>query len=134
MKIPFAVVASLLSAIPVLAQEAQKPNPSSSFFGSMLPMLLIMFFIIYLLMIRPEQKKQKARQAMMNNLQKGDRVVTAGGIYGTVGNVNEKSIMLKISENVAVEFTKSSVVSVLNEDGSEKQSEPVKKETPAKKA
>lgn len=89
-------------------------------------MMLIMFAIIYFLMIRPEQKKQKKRREMLSELKKGDRVVTAGGIHGTVGNVKEDSIMVKVADNVVLEFAKASVTSVLNKDGSEKGAEPQK--------
>jgi preprotein translocase subunit YajC len=74
-------------------------------------------------MIRPEQKKQKKRREMLSELKKGDRVVTAGGIHGTVGNVKEDSVMVKVADNVVMEFAKSSVTSVLNRDGSEKGAE-----------
>ena len=120
----FACLCALfLTVIPAYAQTATKPS-SSGIFSSMVPMMLIMFVVIWLMMIRPEQKKQKQRQALLGNLQKGDKVLTSGGIYGIVGNIKEKSVMLKIGEGVTAEFTKSSVVSVLNDDGTEKTIDP----------
>jgi preprotein translocase subunit YajC len=76
-------------------------------------------------MIRPEQKKQKERQAMLLGIKKGDRVLTAAGILGTVGAIKENTMMVKIAENTVVEFTKSAVTSVVNKDGSDKPVEPV---------
>lgn len=92
-------------------------------FGGIMPMMLIMFAVVYFLMIRPEQKKQKARQAMMSNIKKGDKVLTTSGMIGTVGSIKDSTFMVKIAENTVVEFAKSSITSILNKDGSEKQSE-----------
>jgi preprotein translocase subunit YajC len=89
-------------------------------FGSILPMMILMFVIIYFLMIRPEQKKQKDRQEMMKNLKKGDKVVTAGGITGIVGNVKEDTVMVKIAENTVVEFTRSAVNSIVQPKSDDK--------------
>jgi preprotein translocase subunit YajC len=125
MKFSYQILGILMMLTPVFAQQAPKSgNPNSSIFGSMLPMMILMFVAIWFLMIRPEQKKQKQRQSLMSNLQKGDKVLTSGGMFGTVGNVKDKSVMVKIGENTIVEFTKSSIVSVLNEDGSEKVIDP----------
>lgn len=124
MRLILAAIVNLMTWAPLLAQENQQPQGSP--WGSFLPMMLIMFAIIYFLMIRPEQKKQKKRREMLSELKKGDRVVTAGGIHGTVGNVKEDSIMVKVADNVVLEFAKASVTSVLNKDGSEKGAEPQK--------
>jgi len=82
--------------------------------GSMLPMLLAMFAIIYFFMIRPEQKKTKERQKLISNLKRGDKILTAAGIIGTVGNVKDTTVMVKIAENTVVEFSKSAITTVLN--------------------
>ncbi|MBN1759956.1 MAG: preprotein translocase subunit YajC [Chitinispirillaceae bacterium] len=117
-------IAATASAGMVFAQEASKAAPSSSGgIASLLPMMLIMFAVVYFLMIRPEQKKQKDRQAMLSTMKKGDRVITSSGILGTVGNVKDSTIMVKIAENTVVEFTKSAVTQIVNKDGTEKQAE-----------
>ena len=78
---------------------------------SILIPLLLMIVIMYFLMIRPQNKKEKDRLKMINGLQNGDRVVTIGGIYGTVSAIKPEQniVVLKISENSKVEFTKSSI-------------------------
>jgi preprotein translocase subunit YajC len=76
----------------------------------------VIFAIIYFLMIMPQKKKQKETQNMLNNIKKGDKIVTIGGLLGTVGNVKETTVMVKIADNTVVEFRKSSIASVLNED------------------
>ncbi|MBD3345567.1 MAG: preprotein translocase subunit YajC [Chitinivibrionales bacterium] len=94
---------------------AQNEAPGRGVGGAnMIFMMVIMFGIIYFLMIRPEQKKQKNRQKMIGEMKKGDKVVTIGGVYGTVGNVKENSLMVKIAENTVVEVRKGAVSEVLN--------------------
>jgi len=80
---------------------------------SFLPIIVILL-IMYLLLFRPQLKKQKAHQAMLNALKKGDRVVTAGGLHGTIVGIkeNESIVVLKIADNVKVEVSKSSISAV----------------------
>lgn len=80
---------------------------------SLVPILL-MIVIFYFLLIRPQQKKEKQRLAMINSIQKGDRVIAAGGIYGTVSSVKEEIVVLKIATNTNVEFTKSAIQSKIS--------------------
>lgn len=97
-----------------MAQTGKAPAAGGAF-GQMLPMMLILFAIVYFLMIRPEQKKQKERQKMLDALKKGDKVVTAGGIHGTVNSVKDKTVMVKISDTVVVEVSRGSIGAVGNE-------------------
>ena len=78
------------------------------------------FLILYLLLIRPQQQRQKKLNEMLKELKKGDRVVTTGGIIGTVVGVDEAKAVLRIADEVKVEFTKSSVVQVLGGDEGKK--------------
>lgn len=73
--------------------------------------LVLIFGIFYFLIIRPQQKRQKEQQKMISQLQKGDRVVTNSGMFGTIVGINEKEniIVLKIGEDVKVEFLRSSI-------------------------
>ncbi|MFP3998715.1 MAG: preprotein translocase subunit YajC [Desulfosalsimonas sp.] len=90
-------------------------------FGAFIPIIL-MFVIFYFLLIRPQQKKAKAHQEMINNLKKGDRVVTSGGIHGTITSLDENSATVEISDKVRVKVTRGSIagVSQASEAGSEK--------------
>lgn len=78
---------------------------------SLLPLVLI-FVIFYFLLIRPQQKKAKEHKQMIENLKKGDKVVTSGGIYGVIESVNTNTIQLKIAENVKVKFGKGYIASL----------------------
>jgi len=109
--------------LPAVAFAQKGGNaPSSNMFGSVLPMMLVMFVIIYLLMIRPEQKKQKQRQKMINEMKKGDKVLSVGGIYGSINSVKGDILTVKIADNTVVEMTKTAVSSVITkEDGNGKE-------------
>ena len=83
--------------------------------GMFLPMILI-FGIMYLLIFRPQAKKQKEHKKMLEEVKKGDRILTAGGIYGTVEGVIEKEgiIIVKVDDNVKLKMTRSSIAKKLN--------------------
>ncbi len=83
---------------------------------SQLPLLLVIlatFVIFYFILIRPQQKKQKELQKMIEALKKGDRVLTTGGIFGTVVGVKDNILVLKIDEETKIEMVKSAVASVV---------------------
>jgi len=84
--------------------------------------LLLMFVVLYFFMIRPAQKRQKDKERMLSALKKGDRIITAGGIYGEIQQVKEHSVVVRIAENVKVELQRSSVSSVISEEGASKES------------
>jgi preprotein translocase subunit YajC len=72
-------------------------------------LMLIIFAIFYFLLIRPQKAKEKAHQKMLHNLAKNDEVVTTGGIHGTVVNVKDKTVTLRVDENVKLEVEKSCI-------------------------
>jgi|UniRef100_A0A7C6EBX5 preprotein translocase subunit YajC len=82
-------------------------SPSNPIVG-LLPIILI-FVVLYFLMILPQQRRQKKHLEMINALKKGDRIVTASGIYGIITNVKDNSFMVKIADNVEIELDKGSV-------------------------
>ena len=77
---------------------------------SFLLMLVLMFGIMYLFMIRPQQKRQKELNNFRNSLSKGDKVVTVGGIYGTVIEVTDNKVLLEIDKDVRIKVDKASLV------------------------
>jgi preprotein translocase subunit YajC len=68
--------------------------------------------IFYFLIIRPQNKKQKETQRMLSALKKGDRVVTIGGIHGTIQTVKEQSVIVKVDDSVKLEFSRSAISTV----------------------
>ena len=79
--------------------------------GYFLPLILI----FYLLLLRPQQVQQKKLKQMLAALKKGDKVVTSGGIFGTIVGIDEQKAVLRIAEDVKVECLKSAIVSVVAE-------------------
>ncbi len=83
-------------------------NPLVQFF----PWILI-FAIFYFLLIRPQQKKAKEHQEMLNNLKKGDKVLTSGGVYGVIVGIKPAVFELEVAEEVRIKLAKSAVSQVL---------------------
>ena len=76
---------------------------------SMWIMLALMFLVMWFFMIRPQRKQQKELEAMRNALQKGDKVITAGGIYGTIADVDDRTVLIKVDGDVKLRVDKSSI-------------------------
>ena len=86
------------------------PDALAAFLQSPIPMVLAMFAIMYFLVISPQRKKQKEHADMVAKLQKNDEVITSGGIHGTVVSVGEKTLGLRVADNVKIEIEKSHVL------------------------
>jgi preprotein translocase subunit YajC len=89
--------------------ESTAVNPLVQLF----PLALI-FVIFYFLLIRPQKQKEKEHQKMLGAIAKNDEVVTLSGIHGTIVNVKEKTVILRIDEDVKMEIEKSSVAYIKN--------------------
>lgn len=100
---------NLLTTFLPLAQVGDRPaaNPLVQF----LPIILI-FVVMYMLLIRPQQKKTKEHQELIKRLKAGDKVITAGGIHGVITAVQDRTIVVQVSDNVRIEFSRSSIVTV----------------------
>src|SRR3989441_7626647 len=81
-----------------------------AFFGAI-------FAIFYFLLIRPQQKQKKDRETMLSAVKRGDRVVTTGGLHGTVIGLSEQTITLRVSDQVKLEFDKSAVGRIVEGQG-----------------
>jgi preprotein translocase subunit YajC len=87
-------------------------NAAGSFWMAVLP-FIVMFALLYFLIIRPQQKKQKERNAMLRSLQKGDRVVTIGGLHGTIESLTDDKVVLKVNDVTKLTFDRGAVNSVI---------------------
>ncbi|NLI93620.1 MAG: preprotein translocase subunit YajC [Peptococcaceae bacterium] len=76
----------------------------------------VFFGIIYFIIIRPNNKQQKERRMMLDSLKEKDKVVTIGGLHGTVTKIMEDTVMIKVASHVELEFTKSAVQTIENRD------------------
>jgi len=84
-------------------------------------MMVAIFAIFYFLLIRPQQKKMKEHRKMVDEVKKGDRIITGGGIYGTIEGVNPNTLTVKIAEGTKVKITRASVAAVLTGEEASKE-------------
>jgi preprotein translocase subunit YajC len=105
-------------------QAAQPGRPQSGvgMFTALLPFLLV-FVIFYLLIVMPQRKRQKKHMTMVEQLKPGDRIITSGGMYGTVMGVQPDRIELKVAANVKIDITKSAVAVILGQGQAKSESE-----------
>lgn len=96
----------VLATLMMSAPGGQQSNPLVMW----MPIILI-FAIMYLMILRPQAKRQREHQQMLKTLEKNDRVITAGGIYGTIAGIKEKEgiVILEIDKNVKIEVSRSSI-------------------------
>ena len=93
------------------AQTGAAASPENSLLG-MLP-LVLMFVVLYFVMIRPQMKRQKEHKAMIEAVQKGDEVVTAGGLVGKIAKLGDNFIHLEVANGVEVQLQRSAITQVL---------------------
>ncbi len=112
----------LIAQAQVFAQETAPAadQPATNPFASMLPMIIAFFAIMYFLMIRPQQKRERERQAMLSSLSKGDNVVTTGGVCGNVVGLSEDRVVLRVDDDVTMEFVRGAVAQVLPKEDKNK--------------
>lgn len=97
-----------------MAQPSGAAGQQSSPIAAFMPLILI-FIIFYFLLIKPQQKKQKEHQRMLSNIQKGDKVITTGGIHGMAANVKDDVISVKIAENVKIDVSRNCIATIKRE-------------------
>ena len=88
--------------------------------GSMVSTIIMfgaIFLIFYFMIIRPQQKKAKERTKLLSNLEKGDKVVTSGGIHGIISGLDEKTCLLQVSDNLKIKVERSAIGTVLSKKG-----------------
>lgn len=92
----------------IMGQAAQAQSQQTSMWTSLL-MIVLIFVVMYFFMIRPNVKKQKEIKKFQDSLKAGDKVVTAGGIYGKIKDVKDNNVILEIAEGVRITIDKNSV-------------------------
>ena len=95
--------------ISTVLQTAAPAASSAAGSASMWIMLILIFVVMWFFMIRPQRKQQKALEEMRRSLKKGDKVVTAGGIYGVVADLDERTVLMKVDGEVKLRVDKSSI-------------------------
>src|ERR1044071_10221525 len=97
------------------AQTSGGSGSGSGTLLSLVPFILI-FVIFYFMLILPQQKKQKQQKAMMEGLKKGDKVITASGIWGTVTNLGKDTVTLQIADNTKIKMQREYISRVRSEE------------------
>lgn len=95
---------------------AMSPSPDGGG-GSMMSTVIMfgaIFVIFYFMIIRPQQKRAKEREKMLSNIQKGDRVVTSGGLHGVIAGLDEKTVLLQVNENNKMKFERSAIATIVS--------------------
>jgi preprotein translocase subunit YajC len=94
--------------------QPQGGNPEGSLISTLI-MFTLIIAIFYFMILRPQQKKQKERQKMLEAVKKGDKVVTTGGMYGTVAGLDDKTLLVQVAENVKLRFDRSAIAAITRE-------------------
>ena len=106
------IVGLLITVLVFIGGCAPAPAPEGEERGfdfSLIIFLVLIFGIFYFLLIRPQRKRQKQHDALVQELQKGDRVITAGGVYGVIESISDESVVMKIESGVTIRVAKGSV-------------------------
>lgn len=108
---------SFIGNLSFALQEAGAQAQDGGFGGSPLVSYLLLFAVLgavmYFMLIRPEKKRRQKMQGMINELKPGDKIITIGGIHGTVSGVTDKAVVVRIADQVKIEITKQAVGTVV---------------------
>jgi len=105
------------TSVGALAQAA--PGGEGSFLGGLVPMFLILG-IFYVIFILPMRRKQRKLQEMIHNLKRGDKVITTGGIFGTVMGISDRVVQLRISDSTTIDVSRNAVAALQDPEGEAK--------------
>jgi len=105
------MLSPLLASVEPVVLLTQSGDGGGGLFGLLIPLLLI-FAVFYFLIYRPQQKRQQEHEEMVENLEQGDKIVTVGGIHGTVQRIEEDSLLAQVdSKGTKLRFNKDAVAS-----------------------
>lgn len=105
-----------MSFVNLLQTAAASATAPAGQMGSLVFTIVAMILIFYFFLIRPQKKQEKETKKMLDALKKGDRIVTIGGIYGTIFNVTESTVVIKVDDNTKIEFSKTAVSRVIADE------------------
>lgn len=108
----------------VLAADDPEPKRPMSPFENPIFLMVMIFVLIYFFLIRPEKRKQDEKMQLLENLKKNDRVITTGGMYGTIVNIKGDEVTLRVDDQakVKIRFLKNAVASVVSPSGGDAES------------
>ena len=106
-----------MSVVEIVGMTPQQGTGGGGMFSTVI-MFAVIILIFYFMILRPQQKRQKERQQLLESIQKGDKIVTIGGLHGTVVGLEDKTALIQVADNVKVKIEKSAVASI-NRGGTE---------------
>ncbi len=110
------MLSSLLSALDPILLVGQSGSGSGGIVGLLFPLVLIIG-VFYFFIYRPQQKREEEHQEMVENLEQGDKIVTVGGVHGTIQKIDEDSVLAQVnSKGTRLRFNKDSIASLANDD------------------
>jgi preprotein translocase subunit YajC len=99
----------------LMMAPAQGGNAGGGSMVSTLIFFALIFVIFYFMIIRPQSKRTKERQKLLDSVKKGDKIITSGGLHGKVVNVEEKTLLIEVADNVKMKFERSAIAAVIRE-------------------
>ena len=103
------LLASLLTFVGGCVMPEGTEGEAGGFDWTIIIFLVVIFAIFYFLMIRPQRARQKQHQEMMQDLRKGEKIITAGGIYGTIESLTEENVVIKIESGATIRIARGSI-------------------------
>ncbi len=104
-----------LSGVMAMASSPPGTEPTAPGIAQFMPFILIIV-VFYFILIRPQQKQQKEQKKLVESLKSGDQVLMSNGIYGTIMDVKDKTLLIKVADNVKIKVLRSAVTQVLSAD------------------
>lgn len=105
---------SWIAQVPWMMAPPPSDGSNPPAWVQLLPLILL-FVLMYFVLLRPQMRRQKEQEKLIAKVKTGDRVLAAGGIYGTVTNLKDQMVVLKVADNVKIEVLRSSITSVEKE-------------------
>jgi len=97
----------------IIAMAPQGGDAGGGSLISTLIMFAAIFAIFYFMIIRPQQKRAKEREKLLSNIEKGDKIVTTGGVHATIVGIEEKTVLIEIAPNIKIKIERSAIGNVI---------------------
>ena len=104
-----------MNTLMILLMAPQQGGDGGGGLMSTMIMFALIIGIFYFLILRPQQKRQKERKILLEALKKGDKVLTSGGMHGTISGLDEKTVLIQVGDGIKLKFDRSAVTSIVRE-------------------
>lgn len=109
----------MISSSLFLAQAEAGQGAPGGLLGNPMFFMILMFVMMYFILIRPQRQRQKQHEQLLKDLKVGDHIVTAGGEHGIISSIKERTVMIRVADNVRIEYDRSAVATVVKSDAPE---------------